>query len=120
LAGSVLERIRRTLVALRMPRALELLDHAVRQLERGEARPLELIDTRLAEELMVRETAASSDTRRYRFSDGLWYLLVLACCGGYFHENRSFRDDCRFRRSRPLAYHSPGSIYDLAEMTDAV
>jgi len=43
-----------------MPRALELLDHAVRQLERGEARPLELIDTRLAEELMVRETAASS------------------------------------------------------------
>jgi hypothetical protein len=41
---SVTERIRRTLVALRMPRALELLDHAVRQLERGEASALELID----------------------------------------------------------------------------
>jgi DNA replication protein DnaC len=51
-----LERIRRTLIALRMPRALELLDHAVQQLERGEASALELIDTLLAEELSVRET----------------------------------------------------------------
>jgi len=53
----VLERIRRTLIALRMPRALELLDHAVRQLERGEASALELIDTLLAEELSVRESS---------------------------------------------------------------
>ena len=53
----VLERIRRTLVALRMPRALEMLDHAVRQLERGEASALELIDMLLAEELSVRETS---------------------------------------------------------------
>jgi hypothetical protein len=51
----VTERIRRTPVALRMPRALELLDHAVRQLERGEASALGLIDTLLAEELTVRE-----------------------------------------------------------------
>jgi DNA replication protein DnaC len=49
------ERIRRTLVALRMPRALELLDHTMRQLERGEISALELIDTLLAEELTVRE-----------------------------------------------------------------
>jgi hypothetical protein len=51
----VLERIRRTLVALKMPRALEVLDHVVHQLERGEASALELIDTLLAEELSVRE-----------------------------------------------------------------
>ena len=51
-----IERIRRTLIALRMPRALELLDHAVQQLERGEASALELIDTLLAEELSVRES----------------------------------------------------------------
>src|SRR5205814_1129851 len=37
--------------------ALEVLDHAVRQLERGEASALELIDTLLAEELSVRETS---------------------------------------------------------------
>jgi DNA replication protein DnaC len=52
----VVERIRRTLIALKMPRALELLDHAVQQLERGEASALELIDTLLAEELSVRES----------------------------------------------------------------
>ena len=51
-----IERIRRTLIALRMPRALELLDHAVQQLERGEASALELIDILLAEELSVRES----------------------------------------------------------------
>ena len=52
----VIERIRRTLITLKMPRALELLDHAVQQLERGEASALELIDTLLAEELSVRES----------------------------------------------------------------
>jgi hypothetical protein len=52
----VVERIRRTLIALRMPRALELIDHAVQQLERGEASALELIDTLLAEELSMRES----------------------------------------------------------------
>ena len=52
---SVLDRIRRTLVGLKMPRALEVLDQAVRQLERGEASALEVIDTLFAEELTLRE-----------------------------------------------------------------
>ena len=52
---SVLDRIRRTLVGLKMPRALEVLDQTVRQLERGEASALEVIDTLLAEELTLRE-----------------------------------------------------------------
>jgi hypothetical protein len=34
-----IERIRHHLVSLRMPRALEALDHIVQQLERGEANP---------------------------------------------------------------------------------
>jgi DNA replication protein DnaC len=53
---SVLDRIRRTLVGLKMPRALELLDHAVRRLERGEASALDVIDALLAEELTLRES----------------------------------------------------------------
>ena len=48
-------RIRRTLVGLKMPRALEVLDQTVRQLERGEASALEVIDTLFAEELSLRE-----------------------------------------------------------------
>ena len=39
-----------------MPRALEMLDHSVRRLERGEASALEVIDTLLAEELTLRES----------------------------------------------------------------
>ena len=44
-ASSVLDRIRRALVGLRMPRALEMIDVTVRQLERGEVSPLEAIET---------------------------------------------------------------------------
>ena len=52
---SVLDQIRKTLVGLNMPRALEVLDQTVRQLERGEASALEVIDTLFAEELTLRE-----------------------------------------------------------------
>src|SRR6266446_102366 len=53
---SVLDRIRRSLVGLKMPRALEMLDPSVRRLERGEASALEVIDALLAEELTLRES----------------------------------------------------------------
>jgi len=52
---STLDRVRRSLVGLKMPRALELLDHTLRQLERGEVSALEVIDTLLAEEFLLRE-----------------------------------------------------------------
>jgi len=50
-----IERIRRHLVGLRMPRALETLDAVVEQLERGQVSAIEAIDTLLAEEFTVRE-----------------------------------------------------------------
>jgi DNA replication protein DnaC len=53
--ASTLERIRRHLVGLRMPRALEALDHTVRQLERGEVSALEAVEALLGEELALRE-----------------------------------------------------------------
>ncbi len=51
-----IERIRTHLVSLRMPRALEALDHIVQQLEHGEAGAIEAIETLLAEELTIRES----------------------------------------------------------------
>jgi DNA replication protein DnaC len=51
-----LERIRSHLVALRMPRALETLDHLVQQIERGRLGTLEAIEALLAEELTIRES----------------------------------------------------------------
>ncbi|WP_426954246.1 IS21-like element helper ATPase IstB [Muricoccus radiodurans] len=52
---ATLERVRRHLVGLRMPLALEVLDHTMRQIERGEIGALEAIDGLLAEGLTLRE-----------------------------------------------------------------
>ena len=54
---SMLERIRHDLVGLKMPRALEALDHLVRRLEHGEIGALEAIDILLSEELTLRENS---------------------------------------------------------------
>jgi DNA replication protein DnaC len=55
LAPSLAEHIKTMLVALRMPRALEVVDANIRQLERGEITALEAIDALLTEELTLRE-----------------------------------------------------------------
>ena len=52
---SVVDRIKQTMVGLKMPRAIEILDATVRQLERGEMTALEAIDALLVEEFTLRE-----------------------------------------------------------------
>lgn len=54
---SMIDRIRHDLVGLKMPRALEALDHVVRRLEHGELSALEAIDILLSEELTLRENS---------------------------------------------------------------
>ena len=54
-ASSVIERVKATLVALKMPRALEVLDVILRGIERGEIGVVEAIDALLTEELTTRE-----------------------------------------------------------------
>jgi DNA replication protein DnaC len=53
--SAVLERIRTSLVGLRMPRGLEALEHIVSRLEQGKIGALEAIDALLGEELSIRE-----------------------------------------------------------------
>src|SRR3954453_14876037 len=53
---SRIERIHLNLVGLRMPRALETLDHLVQQIERGQLGTLEAIELLLAEEITIRES----------------------------------------------------------------
>ena len=55
-APAVVDHIKSTLVALRMPCALELLDAIVRQIERGEISALEAIDALLSEEFTLRDS----------------------------------------------------------------
>lgn len=52
---SLADRIRHTMVGLKMPRAIEILDATLRRLERGEMTALEAIDALLSEELTLRE-----------------------------------------------------------------
>ena len=52
----VLDRIRGAMVGLKMPRALEALDHTIQKLEQGEITAIEAIDSLLSEEYSTRET----------------------------------------------------------------
>lgn len=54
--GSTLERIRRYLIGLRMPRALEALDSTLQRFEQGDTSMLDVLDTLLGEEFTTRET----------------------------------------------------------------
>lgn len=53
---AVLDRIRGAMVGLKMPRALEALDHTIQRLEQGEITAIEAIDGLLSEEYSTRET----------------------------------------------------------------
>ena len=53
--SSLTQRIRDNLVALRMPRALEILDQILRRQEQGEITTIEAIDMLLAEEYALSE-----------------------------------------------------------------
>ena len=53
---STLDSIKKSLVALKMPRALEMLDATVRRIEQGEINGMEALDQLLIEELTLRES----------------------------------------------------------------
>lgn len=54
-ATTTLDSIKKSLVALKMPRALEVLDVTLRRIEQGEINGIEALDQLLVEELTVRE-----------------------------------------------------------------
>jgi DNA replication protein DnaC len=54
-ASSRVDNIRRSLVGLKMPRALEILDATLRRIEQGQIDGIEAIDDLLIEELSLRE-----------------------------------------------------------------
>jgi DNA replication protein DnaC len=55
IATSLVDHIKQSMVGLKMPRAIEILDVTLRRIEQGEITAIEAIDTLLAEELMLRE-----------------------------------------------------------------
>ena len=76
-APAVVDHIKTTLVALRMPCALEILDAIVRQIERGEVTALEAIDQLLSEEFTLR------DSRRVKTALVMARLSTLKTLSGF-------------------------------------
>lgn len=76
-ATPTLERIKTTLVGLKMPRAIEIVDTVVGRLERGELSALEAIDALLAEELALRES------RRVRIALTMARLAPIKTLAGF-------------------------------------
>ena len=76
-APTVVDHIKTTLVALRMPCALEILDAIVRQLERGEVTALEAIDQLLSGEFTLR------DSRRVKTALVMARLSTLKTLSGF-------------------------------------
>ena len=75
--ASTLERIRRYLVGLRMPRALETLDATLNRFEQGDSSMLEVLETLLGEEFTTRET------RRIRMALQTARLGTIKTLAGY-------------------------------------
>jgi DNA replication protein DnaC len=71
------DRIKRSLVGLKMPCAIEILDATVRRLERGEITALEAIDVLLAEEFTLREN------RRVRIALVMARLSAIKTLSGF-------------------------------------
>ena len=76
-ASSMIERVKTTLVALKMPRALEVLDVTLRGVERGEIGAVEAIDALLTEELITREN------RRVRMAVQMARLSAIKTLAGF-------------------------------------
>jgi DNA replication protein DnaC len=100
-ASSVLDRIKRALVSLRMPRALEMIEVTVRQLERGEVTPLEAIEGLLAEELSLRES------RRIKTALVMARLATIKTLAGFDFAFQPSLDRNRVLHTRPARLHRP-------------
>ena len=96
-AASVVERVKANLVALKMPRALEILDVTMRGVERGEIGALEAVDALLLEELTVRES------RRIKMAAQMAKLAAGKTLGGFNFAFQSSLDAKSLDKNRILA-----------------
>jgi len=76
-ASSRVDNIRRSLVGLKMPRALEMLDATLRRIEQGQIDGIEALDELLLEELSLREN------RRIRAALRMARLPVMKTLAGF-------------------------------------
>jgi DNA replication protein DnaC len=76
-SDSALDRVRRHLVGLKMPRALETLQQTLQRIERGELSTLEAIEALLGEEFSTRQS------RRIKMALQTARLTTIKTLAGY-------------------------------------
>ena len=79
-APSVIERVKTSLVALKMPRALEVLDVTLRGIERGEIGAIEAID---AIDALLTEELTTRENRRVRMAVQMARLSAIKTLAGF-------------------------------------
>lgn len=102
-----IERIRSHLVGLRMPRALETLDHIVQQLERGQIGAIEAIDMLLAEEITIREGQDFLIGKRTLAGEAQWTALGILNTLRRYHPRRPLTEMATLKN--PAADHPQGA-----------
>jgi len=107
-APAVVDHIKSTLVALRMPSALELLDSLVRQIERGEVTALEAIDLLLSAEFTLR------DSRRVKTALVMARLSAIKTLSGFDFAFQPSLDRSRIMALAELKFIDRGEVVHFA------
>ncbi|MBB4860975.1 DNA replication protein DnaC [Novosphingobium chloroacetimidivorans] len=103
--SEIIQRIRTSLVGLKVPRSLEALDHTMRCLERGEMTAIEAIDILLAHEHGNRES------RRFSVGIKTSRLVPMKLIEGF---------DCSFQPSLDRSQILALAQFDFVERGDMV
>jgi DNA replication protein DnaC len=109
---SLVDQIKRSLVGLKMPRAIEILDATVRRLERGEVTAIEAIDALLAEELTLREN------RRIKIALMMARLSAIKTLAGFDFSFQPSLDKNRITALAELAFIDDRRGRDVSNIDD--
>lgn len=105
--ATTLDSIKKSLVALRMPRALEVLDQAVRRIEQGEIDAIGALDQILMEELSIREN------RRIRMALPVARLTAIKTLAGFDFTFQPSLDRNRILALAELTFIDRGEVVHL-------
>ncbi len=105
--SSRVDTIRRSLVSLKMPRALEILDVTLRRIEQGQIDGIQALDELLGEELTLREN------RRVKAALRMARLPVVKTLAGYDFSFQPFLDKNRIMALASLDFIDRAEVVHL-------
>ena len=106
-SASLLDRIKSSMVGLKMPRAIEVVDDCVSRLDRGEITALEAVEQLLLEELMFREE------RRIRTALRMGRVNTVKTLAGYDFSFQPSLDKARIMALAELNFVARAEVVHL-------